>query len=337
MQIVYLDQNKWIDLARAVHQPTEYPAQRKVLEAIVQKANAKQLALPLTTTNVYETHKINDPQRRQDLAYVQATLSQGLVFRGRHKRLEVEVTDLLRSAYNLPPLPRQPQWFLSNVFFESTLEWDDPRLGARISEKVIDYLRRDPPRMLFEYLVGIEDDIRRLAVSKFSEGANKLKEDIEKRRQRDANETMAMRRMIQGALLVTNELDLICTFIEKAQIPNQSETEILRDQCRRIVTDAPTFNIEREIALRLEAQQNRFIEENDLRDMQSFCAVVAYADIVVAENQFSSLTKQGGLDKKYKTIVSTDLLALPALLEQTSHSRNADNNKIQTVAAETQK
>jgi hypothetical protein len=53
--------------------------------------------------------------------------------------------------------------------------------------------------------------------------------------------------------------------------------------------------------------------------MQSFCAVVAYADIVVAENQFSSLTKQGGLDKKYKTIVSTDLLALPELLEQTSH------------------
>jgi hypothetical protein len=157
VQIVYLDQNKWIDLARAVHQPTEHPAQRKVLEVLVEKANAKQLVLPLTATNIYETHKINDPQRRLALAYVQATLSQGLVFRGRHKRLEVEVSDLLRSAYNLPLLSRQPQWFLSNVFFESTLERDDSRLGTRISEKMIDYLRRDPPRMLFEYLVGTED------------------------------------------------------------------------------------------------------------------------------------------------------------------------------------
>jgi hypothetical protein len=39
--------------------------------------------------------------------------------------------------------------------------------------------------------------------------------------------------------------------------------------------------------------------------MQSFCAVVAYSDIVVAENQFSSLARQAGLDRKYGTLITT--------------------------------
>lgn len=315
MQIVYLDQNKWIDLSRAVHRPAEYPDQRKVLEALVESANANRVALPLTATNIYETQKINKPQRRIELAYVQATLSQGLVFRGRHKRLEVEVTDVLRSAYSLPVAPREAQWFLSNVFFESTLEWNDPRFGDRVSQEVVDYVRHNSPRALFEYMAATSDDIRTTGVTKFSEGIDKLRQDIEKRRQRDTNESMAMRRRLQGALLVTGDLDLICSFIAKAHIPDKTENDIIREQCRRIVTDVPTYNIEREIAVRLEGQQNRAIEENDFRDMQSFCAVIAYADIVVAENQFSSLAKQAGLDKKYQTTIAPDLLALPALLK----------------------
>jgi hypothetical protein len=48
--------------------------------------------------------------------------------------------------------------------------------------------------------------------------------------------------------------------------------------------------------------------------MQAFCAVVAYADIVVAENMFSNLAKQAGLDKKYSTHITTRLLGVPEAL-----------------------
>jgi len=48
-------------------------------------ADPGRIIVPLTQTNIYETHKINDPQRRHDLAYVQVTLSQGRAFRGRHR------------------------------------------------------------------------------------------------------------------------------------------------------------------------------------------------------------------------------------------------------------
>ena len=48
MQILYLDQNKWIELARAVKSPDDFPAQYAVLEALVKEANADRLLVPLT-------------------------------------------------------------------------------------------------------------------------------------------------------------------------------------------------------------------------------------------------------------------------------------------------
>ncbi len=38
MRIVYLDQNKWIDLARAVKYPAENPEVRAILELLCQEA-----------------------------------------------------------------------------------------------------------------------------------------------------------------------------------------------------------------------------------------------------------------------------------------------------------
>jgi hypothetical protein len=100
-KIVYLDQNKWIDLARAVKDPDGHPVHYSVLEKLAETAKAGRLIIPLTQTNIYETHKISDPGRRHDLAFTQVILSQGRVFRGRHKRLEVEATDVMRSTYGL--------------------------------------------------------------------------------------------------------------------------------------------------------------------------------------------------------------------------------------------
>jgi len=71
----------------------------------------------------------------------------------------------------------------------------------------------------------------------------------------------------------------------------------------------PIYYVEREIALRLEAQA-RPIKENDFRDMQSFCAIIPYADEVIGEKQFVNLAKQAKLDSKYGTKLGTDILSL---------------------------
>lgn len=311
-KILYLDQNKWIELAQGQKSSTDYPAQREVLAFLVEESNAGRLVVPLTATNLYEIHKINIKERRDHLARVQSTLSQGMVFRGRHKRLEVEIIDHLRSRSGLELLPREPHWFLSNVFFECTAEIGDKRI-PQPSERVLDVIRSNPPRFMFEYLTELPEDIRTSAVSNFSEGSEKLRQAIEEKRARDASEPLSMRRRLAGARLMINELDLVLSFMRMAGLPDLDENALLQKFARSIINESPTFFIECEIGLRIEAQ-NRPIEENDLRDMQTFCAVVAYADIIVAENMFSNLTVQSGLHKKYGTRVLTKLAELPDVL-----------------------
>lgn len=313
--IVYLDQNKWIELARAMKRPEDFPAQHALLVAIAHEVEASRLLLPLSAANIYETHKINDPQRRHELAFLQVSLSQGRVFRGRHKRLEIELNDLWCSIYRRPATAREEFWFLSDVFFEAYAERDDIRLNPPISEKAITVTRAEPARWLYDFLVATPETVRVTAVKNLSDGLEQLRQRIEKRRRQHAGESFAMRRRIQSAILMIDEFDLILTFANRAGFPWKSLKEMGDINARRIVEDVPTYYVEREIVLRLETQM-RPIKENDFRDMQSFCAVVPYADEVIGENQFVNLAKQAKLGKKYGTKLGTNILSLRESLER---------------------
>lgn len=311
--VIYLDQNKWIELARAVKYPSDHPAQHRLLTAISFEVEASRLVLPLTAANIYETQKRNDPEQRHDLAILQATASQGWVFRGRHHRLEAELGDFLRAAHGHNPTLRATDWFLSDVFFEAFADWDDERLGATISEEAVGFVRKEPARSLYDYLMATPEKIRTTAVLNFSRGSDDLRRRIEQRRRQHAGKSLAMRRRIQSALLMIDEIDLILKFANRAGFSWKTVSDIGDKVARRIIEDVPTYYVEREIALRLEAQA-RSIEENDFRDMQSFCAVVPYADEIIAEKQFVNLALQAKLDRKYDTKLGTDILSLAGSL-----------------------
>ena len=82
---------------------------------------------------------------------------------------------------------------------------------------------------------------------------------------------------------------------------------------RAVVRETPAFLIEREISLKLEAE-NRPTHLNDMRDMRTFATVLPYSDIVVAEKPFTSLARQAGLHTHFGVRLETDLRALKELL-----------------------
>ena len=76
-----------------------------------------------------------------------------------------------------------------------------------------------------------------------------------------------------------------------------------------LTTDIPVFNVERELAVRLE-DQARPISENDLRDMAAFTVALPLADLVVAEKLFINLAKQARLGERYGTNLLTSVSQL---------------------------
>ena len=307
MKIDYLDQNKWIDLARAAKSPDQERDLHALLVSLCRDVEQGRLLLPLSSTTIYETHKINNPERRRHLASVQAALSGGVVFRGRNRRLDAEISDVLADAYGLPREDRAPMWFLSNIFPEAFAESDNPSTGLKISARLLKMMQSDPTAFLVDFLSS--EINRAAAVAKLSAGSKRLLERIEARRTAQIGETLAMRRRIYAATLLIEEIDRVLSIAARMGLKFANAAELGSTNARRIARDVATLDVERELALRIEGQ-SRSLEENDLRDMQAFCAVVPYADIVVAENQFVSLAVQAKLPSKYKTTLTTNIFDL---------------------------
>lgn len=309
LKIVYLDQNKWIEFARTANDPTADEQRRAFVAQVFEQVKDGKLRLPLTQTNIYETMKINDQRRRLDLASLQARLSSGLVVRGRKSRLAVEIGTVLAEHIDTNEAILKPDWFLSELFFEAVIDADDENFTPHISTKLVEFIRKHPSECMFSYLSTTPEEVRRTAVINFSNGSDHLRSTIENRRKKHANETLAMRRRIYSALLLLNDLEFIISVARKIGLLWTSVSDIGDKLARHIITKTPTYYIERELALRLEAE-NRAIEENDFRDMQSFCAVIPYCDLVIGEKLFINLARQAGLGTKFDTQLSTDLNTL---------------------------
>jgi hypothetical protein len=58
VQTIYLHQNKWIDLSRAVKYPADYPELRTVLEVLVEEAKAGRIIVPLTQTKQINNRRL---------------------------------------------------------------------------------------------------------------------------------------------------------------------------------------------------------------------------------------------------------------------------------------
>ena len=94
MNVVFLDQNKWIDLARV-------EAGKKTSGPLIPLYNALKAAVdcgatvvPLSLSHIIETSKRNDQTSRRHLARTQASLSNGRVLRSRSARLRIRSDSL---------------------------------------------------------------------------------------------------------------------------------------------------------------------------------------------------------------------------------------------------
>lgn len=308
-RIVFLDQNKWIELLRAEQHPNLYPLQYSVLKNLEADLNKRKIVLPLSSTNIYETYKIAAPDRRAKLALLQARLSNGLVFRGRYARLEAELFDFLGKEYGIARAFRSEWWFLSDVFFEAFMSAEDERINFKISPSVLQVIRRYPAKSLFDYLASAPDEERRLAVRNWSNGSELLRRRVESRRDRHRGESMSIRRRIYGALMLEDEFQLLARFAKKCGVDWKSVSQIKGAIARRLLNEMPIYHLERELVLRLEAQE-RAVTENDFRDVSAYIAAIAYADEVIGENTVVNVARQAGFGKKYNTKLETNILTL---------------------------
>lgn len=307
MHVLFIDQNKWIDLARAASGKPEGAAYVDIYRALSSAVASERVILPLTVAHIIETAKRNDPESRLAVARVQAQLSKGSVYRSRKARLLVEMRNSLHNVFSEPTVELPENWAIVRGFMQAFQPYDTLTATpeqARLSNLINQNL--DPAVQYVDYMQNQDDERRRHAVAAFTSESASLLARIEERRSIMTGANVDLRYRAYSARLFLEHQGFVAHML-KVIGRSVDDMKALGDRAiLEFMKGVPTLNVEAEIAARLEIQQGT-LEPNDIRDVQSFYTAIPYSNRLVAERNFTSLARQAKLDAKYGVSLHTNL------------------------------
>lgn len=311
MDIVYLDQNKWIELARVHAGALTSGPVADLYQELIAAVQSEMVLFPLSASHVLETSKQNDPVKRGNLAETQAKLSRGFAYRSRAGRLEVEVRTALHRLFGLKPLVLPQHWAIAPSFLEAFEPMDSliaPGSEVKRLARINAYM--DSASQYVDYMKNQDDATRRAAHVKLAAGAAELVSRIEARRALLLGDSVDLRRRAYAVAVFMEHQERFIRILNDLGF-SFDQFKALGDQAvRSLIEDVPTLDVETRMAARLESQTGA-IDPNDVFDIQAFYTAIPYSSRVVAEKGSISRAWQAKLDTVYRLQLSkslTDLL-----------------------------
>ncbi|MBP5064992.1 hypothetical protein HUT27_12920 [Pseudomonas chlororaphis] len=313
MDIVYLDQNKWIELARVYSGAVRSGPLAEVYFQLLAAVEAGRALFPLSASHVLETSKRNDPESRGHVAATQAVLSKGFAYRSRASRLQVEICSVMHQIFGNPPMNLPEHWFLAECFLEAFESLDSLISQSEEVQRISRILTVISPADLYtDYMTGQSDEVRRMAHASLKQGLSDLVGRMEMRRKRLTGERVDLRRRAYFVQLFMDHEELFIRIADHLGYSYERLKSIGASAVKALVEEVPTLNVEAEMSARLEAEAGA-LTTNDVLDMQSFYTAIPYSSRVIAEKASVSRARQAKLDVRYQVVLShslTDLLNL---------------------------
>lgn len=317
--VVYLDQNKWIDLSRAYHGMLGGKNFEHVLAKIQSAVADKNAIFPLSFQHYYETNKNSDLEQRRRLAKVMAEISQGICISPQERMLQWELERALAKLFG-EPIPETPLIFgygLPCAFGISLLIKDQDGYYVDIPENHFEQIKDKiaSPDATFGILVEDNNDEFNIWAQEFQAIHNNLAGKLEGFRAKVKNLDKLSRKRAYSVHLATALEEEITKALSYFNKTPKEFFSIGAEKLDSFWEDVPTMNVEIELNVdRNEQWRDRKIEPNDVTDIAFLSIAIPYCDVLVVERSFCNLIKQNGLDKKYETHVFRDLNDLEKIL-----------------------
>lgn len=324
---VYLDQNKWVDLARAA---TGHRLGERFVDALAAARAAiatGTASFPIDIYRYLETGKRSDDRSRIDVADVMFELSQQHTLAGSSALLPAEIDQALKRRFGRPEQPRQRKVFgvgLSHITAGAVTHplFDSSKLPAigkilspheliKVEQIYNDLVGREMLRMGPDAAreAGFDPSNTELA-QRFVDYENSIAAAIHDGKLSGHLLDLAVRASDLGSIQgpVTEALNRIGmdwdNFI--AQTSPSDLTSFVHDLPIRNVT-----NLMRSVRLR---QTEQKWELNDFNDLSALPVAAVYCDVVVTEKQWVHWLRQGKVDERYETKLLSDATGLVNVL-----------------------
>jgi hypothetical protein len=322
---VYLDQNKWIDLARADTGRNE--AIRHVLDLAGEAAKLSLASFPLSATHYMETWNARSARQRWSLASTMLKLARpGASIRphtiaGPPEVLPMELDIALQRRFGRPLVVRRWPVFgegVGHAFGRPAIRYEAP--GdlplSREQRRAVEY---DALRLFEAALLagppvdfpipGMDRQGYRTPSRAYMEGE---KNQVELFKQIQATREQRARYLAAGSVI--DILQPLNDALFRAAIYPQELMSLSKQEMTDFLRDIPTRDVDYELhCLRHENPQlpRRL---GDLQDLVALSVAVVYCDAVVTERFWASLIRRAGLDRRYDTTVLSNVSDLMPLL-----------------------
>jgi hypothetical protein len=241
VRFVLLDQNKWIELAKAAS--GQSPEAELYLDRCVSAVQKGDAIFPLNWAHIFETQKIRNEQRRLALACLMSTLSAGTLFRSRQEILVTQLQDFYAEALSIKAVERPANWFIAKNLTEAFPE-EFAHASPMLKAFVTDY----PVQALDDWIGAGADDELLKKTSTFASSQIKKMED---RRARWQSESVAVHRRAHSALIFLESQDTVIQTLLNMGV----DPIVLREKngrlVRQIMNKVPLLRVEREMSYRI--------------------------------------------------------------------------------------
>jgi hypothetical protein len=315
-KFLYLDQNKWIDLARAYYGKQEGEPIREALAAVQAAVDSGKLVVPFSLVNVIETTASKDQTRRNRLAEFLVLLSHGNAVLPFTVTIGWEMTNALRSLLHRgKPI---------HVRYSLISPGIDHALGRRP--------RVEAPTLAMESAIMSEilspratlDALRRLGDN---QEWKEQKDDLE-------NGAVAMFERIRAWATSTltpsqQRIYMLAELLTKGQEGRAfkaalKNADVTRAEFRALFASAgdqdrfmervPALDVHLTLATERDQNPDQQIKRTDMRDLAWLAVALPYGNLVVCEKNWAHFVRACRLHERYGTTVITNARELPQRL-----------------------
>ena len=317
MITVYLDQMKWIDLARA---RTGHPfgdAFQNNLRVFRDNVDSGSMAFPLSAAHYYETGKAKDPQRRKHLAETMMELSRSVRIAPPHTIVPWEARRALVEVLEMPlSIPRIGLFGegAAHAYSSPSLAYTAPEShrGVRLSQGIRAELQRSVGHDLEMALLsatvpnGLPDgwrvvlaEFKAMTDAQFVQGQNSVAAELKK----------LGRHRLEDVLLGTAVADIIVPLQEAARALGISFSAEVIDagRMRELVEHMPSRWVEMKMRGLRHSNPQKAWHGNDFNDVIALSIAIPYCDVVVTERSWAAMLNAARVPQRFNTVVTTSL------------------------------
>jgi hypothetical protein len=319
VQIVYLDQNKWIELARTYHGVETDPELVAVLEFLRREGAAGNTVLPLSAVHYMELCKIGNPNKRARLGEVMWELSAGWTMAAYRRTVEKELDDALATRFPGRVKPRPFSLLGRGVGYAFNTKPLAFRVGQRDGIPLPDsvantILKRVESRMddiERSFLTGIGPRGETMPPQRYSGPESNFVKHLKLIHPRLSDASPENR---ERALYAIALMDISRPLFETLELHGISMDELHTrgvHGAMAFVEDLPSRRVE--VHLHRQVLKNREYQAkaNDLCDWAGLGRAAGYCDFLVCEKHFADLIQRDHFTAR--ATVLTNIRELPGV------------------------